>query len=181
MTHATLNEAEREHLLKMAGVPGHQATALADTPGLVIAEQPDASDLVYDAAGDAGTDVDSLVQVILAKAHGDRGVALRLCEELARQEFDRIKLSKVQAAAAGLDAAGKTAHNRNAWAHCQKLAERLKTAVRRDFREHGGFVAAKIRSRTPGPLGERPEVQAFLEAHGAVVAVQELAKLVGLR
>lgn len=183
MTHAMLDPAERAHLLKMAGVPSGQATALAEAPGLVIAEQPDASDLAdkfADRLAEAvGTDADVLVQAILSKAHGDRAVALRLCEEAAQQEFNRIKLSKLQAAAAGLDAAGKTAHNRAAWAHCQKLAEQLKTAVRRHFREHGGFVAAKIRTGKRGK--DDGDITTFLAEHATDPAVQELARLAGLQ
>lgn len=89
--------------------------------------------------------VEMLVQAILAKSKGDKATALRIVDVQVRAEFDRIKLSKLQAAAQGLTTDGKTEHNRNAWARCQKLGEQMKAAVREHHRVNGGFVTAKIR------------------------------------
>lgn len=142
-------DLERAHLLRLAGVREDDAAALAAGPAFLIAEEPGLADLAADAAevdpsGPAVT-VELLVQTILAKSKGDKATALRMVDAHVQAEFDRIKLSKLQAAAQGLTPEGKTEHNRNAWARCQKLGEQMKTAVREHHRENGGFVAAKIK------------------------------------
>ena len=76
---------------------------------------------------------------IIAKAYADKTKAMSLCDAEGKAYFDAHKVSKVQAAARGLD---KTAHNKRAWDDSQKIATTLKRMVRDHYRV--GSVKAKI-------------------------------------
>lgn len=163
MSHESLNTAERAALLKAAGIKATDVQTLT------------AQDEVIEASTKT-VDVLTVVAEILKRAKGDKEAALKLCDGQAKAEFDRIKLSKFDAAKLGLDLDGKTEHNRNAWSRCQKVGEELKAAVRKQFRDNGGFVNAKITKARK----HNPELDAFLLKHGDNEQVREMAKLLGL-
>jgi hypothetical protein len=183
MSHESLNTAEREALLKAAGIKTADVQALtaqeeiAQFADAVAGVVTDWENEVVEATGKT-VDVSTVVAEILKRAKGDKDTALKLCDAQAKAEFDRIKLSKFDAARLGLDLAGKTEHNKNAWTRCQKIGEELKAAVRKQFRDTGGFVTAKIASSKTRK--GNPELDAFLLKHGDNEQVREMAKLLNL-
>lgn len=84
-------------------------------------------------------DVAATVKRIVGKAFADKDAALRMCSEEGTRYFDLLKLSKVEAAARGLN---KTAHNKQTWDDAQRIVTALKSAVRDHYRV--GSVKAKI-------------------------------------
>jgi hypothetical protein len=65
----------------------------------------------------------------------------------------------MQAAVKGVDS---SEHNRNAWAHCQTLREQIKTKIRAEFRDSGGFVKAKVKA---SKAKRNPDLDAFILAN----------------
>lgn len=86
-----------------------------------------------------GFDFDATLKRIIGKAYASKDKALALCDEQGKTYFDTLKVSKVQAAARGLD---KTAHNKRVWDDSQKIVTTLKRMVRDHYRVTS--VKAKI-------------------------------------
>ena len=181
MNHATLSDEERKSLLRMAGVDDEAAEIIASEPAHTIDEVADLEEalaslpvepvtesvtepVVDEIAPDGeSTTADALVERILSRAKGNKETALAMCQEAAQREFDRIKLSKKAAYALGLDDAGKTEHNKNAWKATQALADTLKSGVRAKFAETGGFVKAKVSKKKANiAMMNDPRVQEFI-------------------
>lgn len=86
-----------------------------------------------------GFDFDATLKRIVGKSYADKAKALSLCDDEGKRYFDTLKVSKVQAAARGLD---KTAHNKRTWDDSQKIVTTLKRMVRDHYRVTS--VKAKI-------------------------------------
>lgn len=85
------------------------------------------------------SELDAAFARIIGKSYADKEKALSLCEAHGKAHFDTHKVSKIQAAAQGLD---KTGHNKRAWDDAQKMVVTLKRMVRDHFRVTS--VKAKI-------------------------------------
>jgi hypothetical protein len=162
-SHETLSASEQAELLRMAGLtPDMVAAVEHSTPTMVadvVIDEPVESHVKVD---DGVVTAEAIVKRILDRAAGNREKALKLVDEHIQAEFDRIKLSKMQAATKGLDEKGKSEHNKAAWKHCQQLREHIKTEIRAAFRDSGGFVKAKIKK---GSKATNPELDAFMLQH----------------
>lgn len=170
MQHDTLSPAERKQLLAMAGLTPDMVDAVEAvehaTPTVVAQAVVEAATPVDDDTDDVTVELAETVTVadvvkrILDRSAGNKDKALKLADDHVQAEFDRIKLSKVQAAAVGVVS---SEHNRNAWQRCQQLRDQLKVQIRAEFRENGGFVKAKVKSAKASKRS--PELDAFLLAN----------------
>jgi arylamine N-acetyltransferase len=123
---------------------------------------------------DEPTTVEEFVAEILAKSHGRKETAFTLVRKHREDEFDRLKLSKIQAAAQGLTPEQKSEHNRALYAHLRKTEDDMNTLVRKHFRDNGGFVKAKVtRAKTTNP-----ELDAFLLKHADNDVLQQALALI---
>lgn len=147
-----MDDSERAAKLRAAGVPEHLITQVE--PERIFEELAEQSveDVPVTPAPvlvvDESTDVwaQAFAQAIQKR---DRDSALAWCDEFGKARFDAQKLSKQQAFAQGMDLAGKSQHNRDLWNDVQTRVGRLKTEVRKHFKEQPGYVREAIRnSRT---------------------------------
>jgi hypothetical protein len=148
--HNALDPQEREAILKMAGLSDDLVNQVEHAPPTAVSDTAVQSDTTtsdtlaegewVQQASEACT-IDEHVSRILAKSAGNQDKAMKLVDDHVQAEFNRLKLSKIQAALQGADSAE---HNRNAWAHVQKLRGSMKAKVRGEFRTNAGFVKAKI-------------------------------------
>lgn len=150
MTDSLTND-ERMALLTQAGVTAD------DAHELVLGAQPTViAEATYDVTLDpispdfdirtftpqvheSDFDFEATLKRVIGKAYADKDKALSLCDEHGKTYFDTLKMSKVQAAARGVD---KTAHNKRVWDDSQKITTTLKRMVRDHYRV--GSVKAKI-------------------------------------
>lgn len=133
-----LTNDEKITLLTQAGVTVDDAQeAVLGAAPTQIEEEPEATpEPVVEVVG---FDFDATLKRIIAKSYADKAKALSLCDAEGKNYFDTLKVSKVQAAARGLD---KTRHNKNTWDDSQKIVTTLKRMVRDHYRV--GSVKAKI-------------------------------------
>lgn len=149
-----LTPEQKMELLTQAGVKADDAQELVlGAPDIVIEEaaydvsldpiSPDFEPSTFTPVSEAVQDDTGLFEPalkrIIAKSYADKTKALSLCDAEGKAYFDAHKVSKVQAAARGLD---KTAHNKRAWDDSQKIVTTLKRMVRDHYRV--GSVKAKI-------------------------------------
>jgi hypothetical protein len=128
-----LTNEQRILLLTQAGVKvdDAQEVILGAAPD-VIEEQPDEVVTPVKASVTEGdVDLDATLKRIVAKSFADQKKALSLCDAEGKTFFDWHKVSKVQAAAHGLN---KTVHNKRAWDESQKITMTLKRMVRDHYR-----------------------------------------------
>lgn len=163
--HDTLTDAEKAKLLADLGMTGH-AEAFS-TPAPVIEAVIETVEPV--------NETDAIAADLLKKAKGNMDTAKQLSENWAKAEFDKVKLSKVQAAALGVD---KSKHNSDEYKRIQGLRERINSAMRKQTRGH---VATKIAANTrKADAPERtPELDAFLLANQGNPIIEQLLKLQG--
>jgi len=138
-----LTNDEKITLLTQAGVSVEDAQeqVLGAAPTVIDEDEPEVSTPV-DAPVDVeviGFDFDATLKRIIGKSYADSKKAMRLCDEEGKRYFDTLKVSKVQAAARGLD---KEQHNKTLWADAQKIVTTLKRMVRDHYRVTS--VKAKI-------------------------------------
>lgn len=163
--HDTLTDADKAELLKMAGITPEQAQAF-NTPTVVaeVVTMPrkrkalmtqDVADTLPPALVDEDriTESSKIAKELLGKAKGNLDTAKQLSENWAKAEFDKVKLSKIQAAALGVD---KSAHNKSEWQRIQQMREKINTDMRRSARGH---VRTKI---SEAKKAQSPELDALL-------------------
>lgn len=152
-----LSDDEKITLLTQAGVSADDAheQVLGAQPTVIDEETSEDDALVPD----AGFDFDATLKRIIGKSYADKNKALSLCDVEGKTYFDTHKVSKVQAAARGLD---KTPHNKRAWDDSQKIVTTLKRMVRDHYRV--GSVKEKIAaSKAALPQAVRDMDDAALE------------------
>lgn len=167
-THDTLSETDKAELLRMVGITDDMAEAFS-TP-TVVAEV--VTDTVTVTTVDTGDDAYATIAAdLLKKAKGNLDTGKQLAINWAATEFDKVKLSKIQAAALGVD---KTEHNKSEYARIQRERERVNSAMRKIAKGH---VATKIAASKPKV--SNPELDAFLLAHQGNAEIEQLMKLLG--
>lgn len=163
--HDTFTDAETANLLRMAGLTPDMAEHFS-TPSQVVdvveVVTPEAEATVAPAA-----DIDALATQLLAKAKGNIDTAKQLAIKWASDEFDKVKLSKIEAARLGVD---KTAHNKTEYARIQGMREKLNSAMRKQARGH---VATKITKTS----NTNPELDAFLLANQGNPLIEQILAL----
>lgn len=159
--HDTLTDKEKAELLADLGMSDH-AEAFT-TPAPVV-------EAVIETVGPVD-EVEAIAGDLLRKAKGNYDTAKQLSEKWAKAEFDKVKLSKIQAAALGVD---KTEHNKSEYARIQRERERVNSAMRKIAKGH---VATKIAASKPKV--SNPELDAFLLAHQGNAEIEQLMKLLG--
>lgn len=169
--HDTLTDAQKADLLAMAGVTPEQAEAF-DTPTAV-------ADAVADTVKEVKVEKDDsdaarIGADLLKKARGNMDTAKQLSEKWATDEFNRVKLSKVQAAALGLDNEGKSKHNSSEYKRIQAERERINNAMRKLARGH---VATKI--ATKKEASGNPALDAFLLENQGNPLLAQMLELMG--
>lgn len=178
--HDTLTDAEKAELLSMAGLTADHAQAFT-TPTPVIetvlstkAMQEGRNPAAGAPTPDSVVMYDDVAADLLKKAKGNLDTAKQLSENWAKAEFDKVKLSKIQAAQAGVD---RTEHNKAAWAKVQTARQYIEAQVRKGLREGAPTVRGKIAA---SKAQANPDLDAFLLKHGDDDKVREMAKLMGL-
>lgn len=168
-----LTNEEKIALLTQAGVSVEDATEqVLGAPATVIEEASEPEHPTNCACAECysegvgailtvktGFEFEDTLKRIIGKSYADKTKALSLCDAEGKAYFDAHKVSKVQAAARGLD---KTFHNKRAWDDSQKIVITLKRMVRDHYRV--GSVKAKIAaSKTALPQAVRDMDDAALE------------------
>lgn len=188
-THETLTDTDKAELLKMAGLtPEHEAAFTTPAPVIEILggqhmpvtrkRHATVTQKVNDGLIEHGlpaqevSEYDTIATELLTKAKGNLDTAKQLSENWAKVEFDKTKLSKVQAAALGLDEEGKKKHNKDEWARVQRMRENINTAMRRQSR---GYVRSKIAANKEA--ASNPQLDAFLLANQGNPLIEQLIAL----
>lgn len=141
-------EAEREHESRQ---PARKSKAKA--------KQPSHEGLEHD--------VPTIVSAIVARAGADRDMALTLSDDFAQGVFDANKVSKVQAAARGIEA---SSHNKALWTSVQNLRTALKKAVRDHYK---GTIAAKVRKTSAqASTKDDEQFQMFVQSDAIMTAFE---------
>jgi hypothetical protein len=167
--HDTFTPDEQSEILRMAGIkPEHVAEFTTPAPVIeavvteVVAEQqPIASE-------DA---IEKIAKELLAKARGNYDTAKQASDKWAQTEFDKVKLSKIQAAALGVD---KSKHNKDEYKRIQAEKEKINSAMRKLAKGH---VATKIAAKKEQASAGNPELDAFLLKYQGNPLAAELAQL----
>lgn len=178
--HDTLTDAEKAELLSMAGLTADHAQAFT-TPTPVIetvlstkAMQEGRNPAAGAPTPDSVVMYDDVAADLLKKAKGNLDTAKQLSENWAKAEFDKVKLSKVQAAALGLDNEGKSKHNSSEYKRIQAERERINNAMRKLARGH---VATKI--ATKKEASGNPALDAFLLENQGNPLLAQMLELMG--
>lgn len=107
-------------------------------------------------------DPEKIGKFIVGLAGASKDRAMVLVDEHVQRVFDAHKLSKVQAAAQGLDEAAKKKHNADLWNAVQTLRGQVKKVVRDGFKV---TIAAKVRKHTVDKeISEDAEFTEFLNS-----------------
>jgi hypothetical protein len=168
-----LTHEERAAVLAAAGL-APEAVDVVDTPEPVVVEHVTHTPKRKTRKADEPVTVEEFVAEILAKSHGRKETAFTLVHKHREDEFDRLKLSKIQAAAQGLTPEQKSEHNKALYAQLRKTEDDMNTLVRKHFRDNGGFVKAKVtRAKTTNP-----ELDAFLLKHADNDVLQQALALI---
>lgn len=152
-----LTPAQRKQLLAETGLTEDMLTA---APVKVKVQHVHSPERVP-AKTDEPQTIEQVVLGILNASHGNKDAAIAAVRKHRVDEFDRLKLSKLQAAAQGLTVEQKSEHNSNLHAELGRVEQSMLTLVRKHFRENGGFVKAKVTRTTARPQSN-PELDAFL-------------------
>jgi hypothetical protein len=172
-----LTDTEKARLLAELGMTDH-AEAFATPAPIVEAVAMTVSSIEREAVTVPVTetvtdgDHDKIAKELLAKARGNLDTAKQLAINWAQAEFDKVKLSKVQAAALGVD---KTAHNKAEYARIQREREKVNSAMRKQARGH---VATKIALKKGKPEQiNGAAMEAFLLAHKGNPLIEQMVNL----
>ena len=162
--HDTFKPEEQEEILRMAGIATGQGEFTTPAPVVDITEQ---------VATSTDDRIEKVATEILAKARGNYDTAKVAADKWAQTEFDKVKLSKVQAAALGVD---KAKHNKDEWQRIQREKEKVKSAMRKVARGHVATKIATTTSKKEQAAGN-PGLDAFLLKHQGNPLIAELTEL----
>lgn len=173
-----LTDAEKAQLLAELGMTEHAEafatpTAVAEVVVTPRRKSTQTIDVALSTVPMPDVEVDQhdiIAADLLKRAHGNLDTAKQLAINWAQAEFDKVKLSKVQAAALGVD---KTAHNKAEYARIQAMRERINTHMRRQARGHVATKIAKAKTEA------NPELDAFLLKHQGNPEIETLMKILG--
>lgn len=111
-------------------------------------------------------DVDVVAANICERAGADREQALALVDDHVEAVFKAHTMSKVAAAANGID---KTEHNKALWSQVQTLRSALKTKVRAHY---NGTTAAKVAKHTASKVdADDALIQTFVQSDAFMAAL----------
>ena len=167
MTKAAHTAEERAHLLAAVGAPPEAVEQAAQE------EQPERPKparkkaKAKESTTSLEQDVEAVVRSIVERAGADRNAALDMCDEHAQAVFDANKVSKLQAAARGIES---STHNKALWTSVQTLRSTLKTGVRKHYQT---TIAAKVRKTSAAAQDTRDEqFEAFIASDALAVAFE---------
>lgn len=177
-----LTDAEKGKLLAELGMTQHVDAFATPSPVAEAASDwfqstPESEQLLtQERENVADAEADTLAAELLKKAKGNLDTAKQLAINWAQAEFDKVKLSKIQAAALGVD---KTAHNKAEYARIQRERERINSAMRKQTRGHVAQKIAASKKVGDGPWqpASSAEVDAFLLQNQGNPVIAELLKL----
>lgn len=164
MTKKAHTPEERAHLLEAIGAPTEavEAEREPDKPKparKAKTKEPSRDGLEHD--------VPTIVSSIVARAGADRDMALSLGDEFAQGVFDANKVSKVQAAARGIES---SSHNKALWTSVQNLRTALKKAIRDHYKN---TIAAKVRKTSADAEDKRDaQFEAFIASDAIMTAFE---------
>lgn len=163
---------ERAHLLAAVGAPAEAIEAEREPAPEVEAEKPKRKKQAQAPTHEGlEHDVPTIVQSIVTRAGADKDMALTLCDDFAQGVFDTNKVSKVQAAARGIESG---AHNKALWTAVQNLRTSLKAGVRKHYTN---TIAAKVRKTSAVADDKRQQViEAFMASDAFVKALEVFEK-----
>ena len=164
MTKKAHTPEERAHLLEAIGAPTEAVEAEREPDKPKPARKAKTKEPSHDGLEH---DVSAIVSSIVARAGADRDMALSLGDEFAQGVFDANKVSKVQAAARGIES---SSHNKALWTSVQNLRTALKKAIRDHYKN---TIAAKVRKTSADAEDKRDaQFEAFIASDAIMTAFE---------
>lgn len=168
MTKKAHTPEERAHLLEAIGAPTEAVEAEREPDKPKPARKAKTKEPSHDGLEH---DVPTIVSSIVARAGADRDMALSLGDEFAQGVFDANKVSKVQAAARGIES---SSHNKALWTSVQNLRTAIKAAIRKHY---STTIAAKVR-KTSAAADDKKQarIEAFIASDAFMRAMEVFEK-----